>query len=311
MISAKSYIKATSMDNAISLAEKHAGIFRYIAGGTDVMVNKFQGNDDASLLIDISEIAELKEIYVTENFLLIGALVCLDDLKKHRFIARNFPMLIEAANSVASPTIRKTATIGGNLLCENRCLFYNQSELWREAAGSCLKCNGKICLASGGKKSCYSKCVSDTAIALISVNAQIHVFDSEDISLKPLESIYTGDGIHPRDLKMTAILSSISIPRNENLRSVFKKLRKRETLDFTSLTTAVSLTKTGKIRIVLGGVHAKPVIVDGFTGNDLNLLISEAISNTRIVDNDTYSRAYRKEMIAVFLNQSFKELQLI
>ncbi|PIZ05633.1 MAG: 4-hydroxybenzoyl-CoA reductase subunit beta, partial [Flavobacteriales bacterium CG_4_10_14_0_8_um_filter_32_5] len=48
------------------------------------------------------------------------------------------------ALSVGSPLIRKTATIGGNVLCENRCLYYNQSEWWRESIGYCLKCDGDI-----------------------------------------------------------------------------------------------------------------------------------------------------------------------
>ena len=242
--------------------------------------------------------------------LVIGAMVSLDELKTHPLITGHFPILCTAANSVASPTIRKTATLGGNLLCENRCSFYNQSEWWREAAGHCLKCNGSVCLATGGNKNCFSKFVSDTAIALISLHTSIEVVDVNGTTILPLESIYTGDGISPRQLAETAIITAICIPLNEGIRGVYKKLRKRETLDFTSLTTAVTLDKTGRIRIVLGGVHAKPVVVDGTKNNDPIALISQAISNTRIVDNDTYSRAYRKEMITVFLKRSLNEMQL-
>jgi len=308
MVSAKAYIIASSVDQAISLAKETEGNFRYLAGGTDVIVNKLQGNDDAALIIDISGIAAHREIIITETHLLIGSLVCLDDLKEDQ-IAHRFPILAEAAHSVASPTIRKTATLGGNLLCENRCLFYNQSEWWREAAGGCLKSHGNICLASGGNKNCFSKFVSDMAVALISLDSTIEVTDEKGSSIIPLESIYSGNGINPRQLSNTAIIKSISIPMDDDSRSVYKKLRKRETLDFTSLTTAVTVSKTGRIRIVLGGVHAKPVIVDGSQGDDLNKLISQAISSTRVVDNDTYSRAYRKDMIRVFLNRSFKELK--
>lgn len=310
MISTKTYVKATSVEHAISLAKENAGSFRYLAGGTDVIVNKFQGNEDADLLIDISGISELQEITTTETHLIIGSLVCLDDLKKEQNISTYFHVLLEAAHSVASPTIRKTATIGGNLLCENRCSYYNQSEWWREAAGRCLKCNGDLCLVTGGTKNCLSKFVSDTAVALISLNAFIEVNEGNVVTLVPLESIYSGDGVNPRILGKTAIIKSIHIPLHEEFRSAYKKLRKRETLDFTSMTTAVSVNKKDKIRIVLGGVHAKPVVVDGSVNDDPDVLISQVISNTRIVDNDTYSRAYRKEMITVFLKRSFKELQL-
>ena len=311
MTQPKTYIKATSVEHALSLAGESSGSFRYLAGGTDVMVNKFQGNDDAGLLIDISGIDALRQVSATETHLVIGALVCLEELAKHSAVAGNFPVLAEAANSVASPTIRKTATLGGNLLCGNRCSFYNQSAWWREAAGFCLKCSGPLCLASGGKKHCFSKFVSDMAVALISLRAGIEISDLRGVIKIPLESIYSGDGINPSLLSNTAIIRAIHIPLHHDFRSVYKKLRKRETLDFTSLTTAVSLDKTGMIRIVMGGVHARPVITDGTGTEDLNSLVSQAVSATRMVDNDTYSRAYRKAMIPVFLERSFRELQLI
>lgn len=310
MNSAKSYIKAGSVEQAISLARENAGCFRYLAGGTDVMVNRFQGNDNAGVLIDVSGIVELKNIKTTDTHLVLGAMLCLSELKHHSLIANDFPLLIEAADSVASPTIRRTATLGGNILCENRCLFYNQSEWWREAAGKCLKSGGDTCLASGGKKNCFSKFVSDTAVALISLSADVEVVNSEGVTIKPIESIYTGDGVNPRKHEGEAFIKAIHIPLRKNFLGRYMKLRKRETIDFTSLTTAVTLDNTERIRIVLGGVHSKPVIVDGRVGDKPDDLINQAVSDTRLVDNDTYPRAYRKEMISVFLKKSFKELNL-
>jgi 4-hydroxybenzoyl-CoA reductase subunit beta len=309
MGSSKTYLKASSISHAISLAKETKGSFRYLAGGTDLIVNILQGNDDSALIIDISGIDELKEIAVTETHLVIGSLVCLDDLK-NEIISHHFPIIAQAAHSVASPTIRKTATLGGNLLCENRCSFYNQSEWWREAAGGCLKSHGNICLASGGSRNCFSKFVSDMAVALISLQASMEWVDENGSSTVSLESIYSGDGVNPRRLSKTAIIKSIFIPLDGDTWSVYKKLRKRETLDFTSLTMAISINKAGRIRIVLGGVHAKPVIAEGRKGDDMEKLISQAVSSTRVIDNDTYSRAYRREMIGVFLNRGLNELKV-
>jgi len=306
----ETYIKASTVEQAQSLAREHKGCFRYLAGGTDVMVNRFQGNDTAGVLIDISGIPALKDVFITDQHLVIGALISLQDLSVHSAISDHFPVLAKAVNSVASPTIRKTATLGGNLLCENRCIFYNQSEWWREATGYCLKSNGSVCLAGGGSKHCFAKFVSDTAVSLISLNACVELSDFSGTSIKPLESIYTGNGINPVGISPGAIIKAIHIPLIKAIRIVYKKLRKRETLDFTSLTTAVSVTREGDIRIVLGGVHAKPVIVDGHAGDDLHTMIAEAVSRSRMVDNDTYSRKYRKDMITVFLERSFNELQL-
>jgi 4-hydroxybenzoyl-CoA reductase subunit beta len=308
MIKEKLYLKAKTLEQAIYEANAHIDSFRYIAGGTDVIVNKFQGNEESSYLIDISGIDELKNTFLIGNFLSIGSLVRLDDLKKNKHLVQHFPALLEAAHSVASPMIRKTATLGGNLLCENRCSFYNQSEWWREAVGYCLKCDGDICIATGGKKNCFSKFVSDIAVALISMDATIEVIENNVASIVPLESIYTGDGVNPRKFNIAAIIKSIHLPIKEEFRSVYKKLRQRESLEFSSLTTALTINKAGKIKIVLGGVDPKPVVVEGTIKDDKEELIKQAVKKARIIDNDVYSREYRKEMISVYLNRSFEEL---
>ncbi|HRH67824.1 MAG TPA: FAD binding domain-containing protein, partial [Bacteroidia bacterium] len=175
MISEKRYLQPQSLSEAVRFAHENELSFRYLAGGTDVLVNKFQANEDSSCLIDITGIPELKQVTTNGNHIQIGALVRLDELKRHDILQNNFPALLTAAHSVASPVLRKSATLGGNILCENRCIFYNQSEWWREAVGYCLKCDGDICIATGGKKACFSKFVSDTAPVLISMDAEIEI----------------------------------------------------------------------------------------------------------------------------------------
>src|SRR3990172_1759233 len=241
MITEKIYLKPKTVKEAISFAKENEKSFRYLAGGTDVIVNKFQGNDDKDCLIDISGIDELNKIIRYEDILKIGSLIRLDELQYNPEIKNEFPALMEAAHSVGSPLIRRTATIGGNILCENRCIFYNQSEWWRQAAGYCLKCAGDICIATGGKKKCFSKFVSDTAPVLIAYNALAETQDEKEAQIIPLEKIYTGDGLHPVNLSPTAIVKSILLPLEKNFVCIFKKLRPREAVDFTSLTTAVSL----------------------------------------------------------------------
>ncbi len=308
MTTEKTYFRPRSIEEAVRLAAEHEDDFRYLAGGTDMMVNKFQENDTSTCLIDLTGIEAMKQISKHKDQLSIGALVCLDDLKKHPEIEAEFPVLIEAAQAVASPVIRKTATLGGNVLCENRCAFYNQSEWWRQAVGYCLKCNGDICLATGGTLNCFSKFASDTAIALIGMDATITVLEKEAEYTILLEEIYTGDGLNPRKLDKTALIKSIELPIGRGFRSVFKKLRQRETLEFSSLTSVVTIDRFGQVKIVLGGVDPKPVVVTGTITDDKNELIKKAIKKARIVDNDAYSRLYRKEMIGVYLNKSFKSL---
>ena len=308
MIAEKLYEKVHTLEQAVALAQKHANSFKYMAGGTDLMVNRFQGNDESNCLIDLSGINELKEIKIEDSVLKIGSLVTLDDLKKNQFLAEKFPSLIQAAHEVASPILRKAATLGGNILCENRCSFFNQSEFWREAVGYCLKCEGNVCIATGGTKACFSKFVSDTAPVLISLNASLEVLEDYEVEQIALESIYTGDGIHPRNLSPMAIIKYIVLPLDTNYQVVFKKLRPREAVDFTSLTTAVSMDQNGKIKIAVGGIDPKPIVVEGNSMDEKDTLIKQVVKKARIVENDYYSRAYRKEMLGLFLRESLEEI---
>lgn len=310
MITEKTYLIPTTVNEAIDFAKQNLGSFKYLAGGTDVMVNRFQGNEESPCLIDISKLSELKGIKKESDFLRIGALEILEELKFNSELKTEFPMLIEAALKVGAPLLRKTATIGGNVLCENRCLFYNQSEWWREAVGYCLKCDGDICIATQGKNACFSELVSDTAPALIAMDAEIELLDIDGTKRVKLEDIYTGDGVTHLNLSETAILTAIFLPLNRGFKTDFHKLRERESLEFTSLTSAVAIDKNGKIKIALAGVDPKPVVVEGTITDDKATLIKQAVKGSRAVDNDMYSRKYRREMISVYLNRSFEKLAL-
>ncbi len=309
MISNNKYLIPKSIDEAYHMSTSNPGS-KYIAGGTDLMVNKFQGNEKTICLIDITKINNLKGVKKKDGFLHIGALENLESLKNYNEITTEFPMLIEAALSVGTPLIRKTATLGGNILCENRCIFYNQSEWWRKAAGYCLKCNGDICIATQGKKACFSELVSDTAPALIAMNAQLEIKNKKGITCVKLEDIYSGDGVVPLNISDSTIIIGIKLPLNKNFKTAFHKLRERETLEFTSLTTAVSVNKSNEIKIALSGVDPKPIVIEANIDDDKELLLKKAIKGAKAIDNDMYSRKYRKEMIRVFLERSFNSLNI-
>ena len=149
------------------------------------------------------------------------------------------------------------------------------------------------------------------APVLIALNASLEIAENNKTNIIPLENIYTGDGLNPKDLSRNAIVKFIRISMSEQYNCVFKKLRPRAAVDFTSLTTVVSVNDNGNIRIVLGGVDPKPVVIEGTVADKKAELIALAVKKPRIVNNDYYSRIYRKEMISVFLEQSFMELETI
>src|ERR1035437_6104518 len=95
-MSIRKYIKATTVEEAVGMAQECvgksvggiAGDFRFISGGTDVIVNKFQGNDSSSCLIDVSEVEEMKGVREADGHLIIGAAVRLDELKGFAAVLR-------------------------------------------------------------------------------------------------------------------------------------------------------------------------------------------------------------------------------
>ncbi len=299
------YLIAKSCSQAIEMSKSNPD-FSYISGGTDLMINKYQKNNISKTLIDLSEITEMKNLQIKEDKVIIACAVSLSELEKNKKINSLFPSLNKAIKSIASPLIRNSATIGGNLLCDNRCMYYNQSEWWREAVGNCLKCEGDICIASGGKRNCFAKMVSDLAAVLISLNALVSVVNNDGEKIIPLEDIYSGDGIYPHSLSAESILKEVVIPKRDS-KVFFKKLRERKTLEFTSLTCAISV-RDNNIRIVLGGVDPKPVVLDFDKDVTIEEIIVKSSKKCRIVKNDLYSRKYRKKMIGVFIKQGLKKI---
>ena len=303
------FLQATTLDEALAFAS-HEPNSVFVAGGTDVLVNRMQGNVASTALIDITGIESLKKIEQHGNMLSIGSLVTLSNIIQHKEIQNHFPALVEAANSVATPVIRRTATLGGNILCENRCEYYNQSAWWRKAVGYCLKCDGKICIATKGKENCYSKFVSDTAPVLIAYKAQITLTGKKGEEVVPLETLYSGDGVNPIKKEKDVILKNILLPLNVHFRAVFKKLRPRKSLDFTSVSTAVSIGDTDELRIVIGGADPMPVLIVASRNDDITQLIKMAVQKPRIIKNDYYSRPYRKKMMERFIRVSLDTLNL-
>lgn len=303
----KKYICATSVGQAVAAIKEHNG--KFIAGGTDLMVNKFQDNETSPVLIDISSINELKKYEWKANDLHIGSLVSLHEISKSKIINEKIPALSKAAHSVGTPLLRKSATIGGNILCENRCLYYNQSAWWREAVGYCLKCNGNICIATGGPNACFSEFVSDTAPVLICMQAKIEIAgEGNKTELADLNSIYTGDGVKPRNLSNSDLITKIIIPVANNYKVYFRKLRLRESLEFTSLTMAVSKDNHQQIRICLAGMDPKPVYLESNSNQTIEELNKQLLKLSRAVDNDYFSRKYRRDMVKVFLTEAFNYL---
>lgn len=307
-MSEASYKKVQTVDQALSLARESSGDYVYLAGGSDVMLYRKQNLTQQSSIIDIRGIPELGDIDAKGDSLVIGATVTLHTLLSSQVVKDRYPMLSEAATSIATPVIRHSATVAGNLLVATRCTFYNQSEPWRDSAGSCLRETGATCLVTGGRDKCYARNVSDLAPALIALDATVTITNQRGTTELPLYDLYNADGIrYHNHLGDDAILLSITVPAPPE-KHYYRKLRRRGSVDFSSLTMA-AVVNGGKARVCLNAVSMSPILLTVDPANDCLADIQKlAARSCKTVNNDLLSQKYRRQMISVFLAQFWREM---
>src|SRR5262245_32713829 len=133
-----SLVKASSLDDVLMARAQHPAS-RLVGGGTDLVVNIRRGIVAPPVLIDVTRVDELRSIKVDANGIEVGASVTLAELAEHPDVQRYYPVVAQAAGSIAGPTHRNMGTVGGNLCLDTRCIYYNQSDWWRGAIHHCLK----------------------------------------------------------------------------------------------------------------------------------------------------------------------------
>jgi hypothetical protein len=145
-----------------------------LGGGTDLVVNIRRGIVAPPVLIDMNRVQELHGIKADEQSIELGASVTLSEIARHAAINKHYPVVAQAAAHIAGPTHRNMGTVGGNLCLDTRCIFYNQSEWWRDANNHCLKTTGTIChVAPKSRGVCFATFSGDLAPALLTFGAEV------------------------------------------------------------------------------------------------------------------------------------------
>ena len=186
---------------------------RYLAGGTDMIVNVRRGIETPDTMIDLTAIADISAIADEDGGLRIGAGVKLADLAAHEAVRRDYRAIAQAAASVAGPTHRAYGTIGGNLCLDTRCLFYNQSQWWRESNNFCLKHKGEVCHVAPGGKRCFAAYSGDVAPAMMVYDAEVDLEGPGGARTIPLADLYRNDGMDHLTLEKDELLVSIRLPK--------------------------------------------------------------------------------------------------
>ena len=109
------YIKPNNLRDAMALLSKHGDEARLIAGGQTLLATLNLRLSEPSLLIDITNISELKGIELKEKAIRIGSLVTHTEIEDSDLIAHHVPLLKEAAPHIAHRAIRNLGTWGGSI----------------------------------------------------------------------------------------------------------------------------------------------------------------------------------------------------
>jgi 4-hydroxybenzoyl-CoA reductase subunit beta len=167
---------------------------RVFAGGTAFMVHLRLGLASPKLLVSLERIPGFRDIAAEGESVRFGAGVTLAHLAADAGVAARFPVLAQAAVTVAGPSHRSVATIGGNLCLDTRCVFFNQNEIWRRSNGYCLKYRGDICHVAPQGKHCHAAYSGDLAPALLVLGAEVQIAGPDSPRWSPLADLYRDDG---------------------------------------------------------------------------------------------------------------------
>lgn len=296
----------------------------YIAGGTDLLPNLKHHLHAPQHLVSLSKVTELQGITVDNNGVRIGAGTSLHDVAHHADLSAMIPGLAQAAGLVAGPQHRRMGTLGGNVMLDTRCLFYNQSLEWRTSLGKCLKKDGDWCHVLGSAKACVAAQSSDTVPMLMALDARLQVLrpsgDTEEI---PLRGLFTKDGRFDRmhTLEDSALVVAIVVPKPApGHRSVYRKVRTRDAIDYPQLGIAISASLidgqlTG-LEVVVGAMLPQPkrlTKLDSALGRALDdahiaELAERAFKQVRPQPNIQGSVAWRREMARVETARGLREI---
>jgi 4-hydroxybenzoyl-CoA reductase subunit beta len=265
------------------------------------------------VLVSLRNIDELKVLNGT-----FGASVTLSQLARNRATP---DALRQAALQVATPHIRNAATLGGNLCVDTRCTYYNQTYEWRKAIDFCLKKDGETCWVATASKRCVAVSSSDTAPALIALNAQARLVSAEGERELPVEKLYNNDGIDYLSRRPGEILTEVRIPAG--WKSTYWKLRRRGSFDFPILGVAAALrlgpsNEIEEARIALGAVASRPFLVEKASEflkgrkltDEVIAQAAEMVANrAKPMDNTDMDLYWRKAVADDFATYALRELR--
>ena len=311
------YLQPTTLKEASRWAGTNWEEALLYAGGTDLLGLMKDEIVTPQKVVNLKSISGMDKIsYEQGKGLQIGALVTISTVAEHPLINEKYPVLAQAAREVASPQLRNLGTIGGNICQRPRCWYFRGDF-------PCLRKGGDTCFAVDGQNkyhcviggdSCYIVHPSDTAVALLALDANVSIFSGKKSRSVPLskffvlpEQDYTRENI----LKPGEIVTKIEIPdQPASVKSGYLKFRERGAWDFAVVSIAAVLqhdtTTITSGRVALGGVAPIPwfeqqlssrLTGSAFSGSNFEQVASEALQTAEPLEQNEYKLPLARNLI--------------
>lgn len=265
--------KAYDLKNIFDILDKYGQEAMILAGGTDLMVEIKEEKNRGSIILDISDVDELKGISIEGNKITMGALTTFTDIVENDFIKANLLGLFKAAKVVGSPQIRNMGTIGGNI------------------------CNGAS--------------AADIVPPLLALDAKLNLESSKGKRIVKLKDFYN-NGNRKTELRENEILQSINFDwiKEGNRYITFSKLGYRNALAISRISCSVYAdilsNEVRDIRIASGALGRYPLreysLEDYMIGKSVNdnLIQEAAVYFSRNIEKRLKGRSsceYKKEAV--------------
>lgn len=309
---------------------------QFVAGGTDLYPNMKRRQQTPRTVISVMRLSELNKIDGDgKSGLMIGASVTLTDIVENEIIKRDYPVIASAARTISTPILRNMGTIGGNLLLDTRCNYYDQNYEWRKGINFCLKKDGDVCWVAPGSSKCWAVQSADLVPVMVAIGAKFRLVSTLGERMIDAAGFYNDDGIDYLKKRPDELLVDIHLPPTNGWRASYHKLRRRGAFDFPVLGVAacihyenardsrrdVSSSGSDRViadaRIVLGAVAPSPIQVteaareligQPFDEDHIQAAAEACYNKARPLDNTDFVMNWRKQMARQYTLRALREL---
>jgi 4-hydroxybenzoyl-CoA reductase subunit beta len=318
-------LEPATPQEAVDMLAAEPGEAMLLAGGTDLVPNMKHGLFEPKTVVSLAKVEGLQGVTDEAGGLRLGPMTTLADLCQHPLVVERAPALAQAAGGVSGPQVRNIGTLGGNVMLDTRCRWYNQTYFWRKGLGYCLKKDGTLCHVVEGGSRCVAAASNDTAPALMTLNASLVFLGPGGERKVAIADLWTTDGIVNKKVSPDELLVAIHVPAQAaGHRGAYAKLRRRDSIDFPLFGCAVrlDLDEQGRVSgadLAAVALVARPVRLKGTQellagtqpGNETFDEAVEAVARLaykrcRPLDNVPGDAEWRREMVPVYVRRALR-----